>query len=708
MNNKSLFDYIKDNIVDGKLKDDFSLPKEENDFIYADGARDGIQYYHMGPQEMNDNEYQLMLEAIKYASEGEFEIAEKLFIELSKTINALSIIDKLQNYIWEIKDNLKAGNIYEFGLYLALESDKKECVKFGLSILELMNTNNDETKRDIKILALSDEFTFYCINIMKTWVNGNEDIFECAKNVYGWGRIHAVKELRVLKPLTEEIRKWMLEEGINNNIMPSYSALTIWRNGNIGSILYVNPNEEELKYIGRILDAMLDEDAVPGLSTLDKRREIILVYLNEINKYILGIEEYEIIYHIMNYFKEEDDKEIIDLCNKLLFSNNAKNIIMNAIKEGRALDLAINIGIDVKYDVLKLIKNDFKKYNHLCRYIINDRAYRKELLKIYNDNLPLEDMKCEPSLDYCLTEEYWRESSLDFLLQELRRYPCEGREFVEASLQLEPTRTRNGALMVLKRWVELKKTPLKNMLPDIHALLMSLYEKEPSETTKDMMFKLIRGDIKFEEEIFKVEKKINQETLNILSDAISDIGSWCWWHIDKERVQLEFRDVQLYDYSKEEKEANSSVIALVFKKNAYALFLDNKDNDNKKKWYDQLHDDEISPFDINGYEFEFNNSEFVNEVINEYKNKTEMKKIKDDLIINSKYILAAKCYDVGFVVGGDELEIINHQGKLNEDDIKKASNKWWEYWQDYHKKRKTKDAYEEDYACEVTIPVSKS
>lgn len=29
---------------------------------------------------------------------------------------------------------------------------------------------------------------------------------------------------------------------------------------------------------------------------------------------------------------------------------------------------------------------------------------------------------------------------------------------------------------------------------------------------------------------------------------------------------------------------------------------------------------------------------------------------------------------------------------------------WWEYWKDYWQKRGTKDAYKEDYACEVTIP----
>ena len=39
---------------------------------------------------------------------------------------------------------------------------------------------------------------------------------------------------------------------------------------------------------------------------------------------------------------------------------------------------------------------------------------------------------------------------------------------------------------------------------------------------------------------------MNTNTLNILADAISDIGSWWWWDIEGDIVQVEFRDVLLY------------------------------------------------------------------------------------------------------------------------------------------------------------------
>ena len=43
---------------------------------------------------------------------------------------------------------------------------------------------------------------------------------------------------------------------------------------------------------------------------------------------------------------------------------------------------------------------------------------------------------------------------------------------------------------------------------------------------------------------------MKKDTLNILADAISDVGSWYWWQINDDMVDMQFCDVQLYDESK--------------------------------------------------------------------------------------------------------------------------------------------------------------
>ena len=301
--NRSIYESIKEAIVDGQLPGDFSLPEStvgEGGVSFADGALDGITLYHMPPFEMKESDYQVMTEALNAAADHKFEIADSLFAQFSKENRAIAVCDDFQNYILDNQGSLKPGNLYEYAVGLIRSSDNRECVKYGLLILELL-VANDEVKDIIRTLALSDEFTFFCVYIMKKWSGGNNDIFETAKRVHGWGRIHALELLKPLMPRSEEIRKWMLKEGINNNIAPFYSALTCWENANIGSILYVNPTYEDLHYIGKILDAMLDESAVPGISTLDKRTEILLRYLDEAQKHSLCAEDLQVIDHIRQY-----------------------------------------------------------------------------------------------------------------------------------------------------------------------------------------------------------------------------------------------------------------------------------------------------------------------------------------------------------------------------------------------------------------------
>ena len=199
---------------------------------------------------------------------------------------------------------------------------------------------------------------------------------------------------------------------------------------------------------------------------------------------------------------------------------------------------------------------------------------------------------------------------------------------------------------------------------------------------------------------------MNTNTLKILAEAISDMGSWQWWDIEDDYFQLEFCDVLLYDETRPEKAPHTSAIALRFIGNSFAVFLDNLENEQgKKKWFEQFHDDEIQHLPIETYEFCFDDIEYAREVLRSYRNIIPMKNYTDPSSFKSaKHILAAKCNDVGFIVGGDLIQVVGHKGTYTEEEIDSAVKRWWDYWRDYWRLRGTKDAYEKDYACEVTIP----
>ena len=197
---------------------------------------------------------------------------------------------------------------------------------------------------------------------------------------------------------------------------------------------------------------------------------------------------------------------------------------------------------------------------------------------------------------------------------------------------------------------------------------------------------------------------MNINTLNILADAISDVGSWQWWLIKDDMVQVEFCDVMLYDESKPEKETHTTdVIAVCFHGHAFAVFLDNL---NEEHWHEHFRDDDSILYEVDAYDLVFDDIKAAELLLNDYKNRIPVKDFDGlETLSAAKHLLCSRCDDVGFVIGGDEIAVVGKKGKYTEEEIEPAVRKWWDYWRTYWKLRGTKDAYPKDYVCEITIPV---
>ena len=200
---------------------------------------------------------------------------------------------------------------------------------------------------------------------------------------------------------------------------------------------------------------------------------------------------------------------------------------------------------------------------------------------------------------------------------------------------------------------------------------------------------------------------MNKKALDILADSISDAGAWQWWHLGNDMLQLEFCGVQLYDESKLENDVHTmDVIAVRFFGNVFAVFLDDLEEDADRPWYDRFYDDEILAFECDGYELEFDNPGYAQEVYNGYRNRTPITPFDGvDTLTAAAHLIAAKCGDTGVIAGGDRIEIVNKNGSISEEEIEPLSRKWWEYWKEYWRLRGSRDALKKDQTCEVTIPV---
>ncbi len=704
----SLLEYISQAAAGGCLPEDFSLPAPDGDadaLSFAAGAMDGIALYHMGPQELDEAEKALIEKAVAAANERDFGGAEALLAELTKEKQAIFAVEPLQDYIRTHKNELKPASIFDFASGMLRNSDNRECVKLALALLELFDNEGSEAlKNDIRTVALSDEFALFAIRVISRWKNGNEEIFSLAKKLKGWGRIHAVE---ALKPSASSIKKWLLTEAVTGDVMDSYLALTCWNKSDAEFVLKNRPSYEQLAGIGRLLRALLDEGPVPGISSMENGDQIIETFLDAAEKQPLELEDYRVIYDIYLHYKEAGEGRSWPALKskKLLTTYRCRCMILDALKQGEAVDMAEGTGVDVKPYVMELLKSSIKEHRHLVRYIMDDEAFRREAIELYRQQLPPDSIHPGPGTALGLGEEYWRESALEFILQELRRYPLEGMDLVETALKAEPVRTRFGALNVLRHWVSLEKKPLSELLQELCPLLESLKDAEPDDDIKAGVEELLSGATSFES-IGGVRKRpeFSQESLNILADAISDIGAWQWWYLDDDMLQLEFGGVQLYDDSKAEKAPHSSTAAVRFYGNIFGIFLDELED---ADWDIKLHNDEIQPFPLDGFALAFNDPAHAKELMKEYPHRKPLKpRFEESLFAGAKYLISASCGEVAFIAGGDDMRVVTHNGEFTEENIEEASRRWGEYWKDYWLKRGTKEAYERDWACEATIPVS--
>ena len=136
--------------ADGILPKSFSLPDdtEEGKPRFADGAMDGIMIYHMGHTPLTDEEKNELLSLLKLAGEGKFDEAEGGFTLFCAKHRVVSIIDDLQRCIVDNKDDLDPNNLYRFAVNVLTKSGDKECLKVGLSILELFDAYENETVKE--------------------------------------------------------------------------------------------------------------------------------------------------------------------------------------------------------------------------------------------------------------------------------------------------------------------------------------------------------------------------------------------------------------------------------------------------------------------------------------------------------------------------------------------------------------------------------
>ncbi|MFZ4545354.1 MAG: hypothetical protein ACOYOA_14980 [Saprospiraceae bacterium] len=222
-------------------------------------------------------------------------------------------------------------------------------------------------------------------------------------------------------------------------------------------------------------------------------------------------------------------------------------------------------------------------------------------------------------------------------------------------------------------------------------------------------FKNIFNKDKKEEEKPSTEPLTENLILEILCDAISDVGYWSWWVTDLPTIiQIEFGGTQLYFPPSDNSKPPNTQIAIQFKNPKSISFLSRQELGSvDENWYDDLHNDKIEAPTCSHGEFTFIDQLLMTTIINEAKTIKTIHGYSptDNLFLNEKYKLVFWADDYGFAVASDAMKIFTKDEDIELDQIPSIHSQWWTYWRKYWDLKNTNNALPNDFACEVTIPL---
>ena len=439
--NLSIYELIKTSIqTNGKLPEDFKLPsKDPNGVPWADGAMDGVFVYHTVRNEEN-------IDALKNIV---FQISERKFEEAQTNLDKLdfSMISRrysLLNWIIQEEEKINLNNLYEFATFQLTNSKNIELIKFCLSVLTIMNIETDkDTIEKVKTLALSDEFTLYCLDILVYCLDilvqledSNDEIFEIAKKVKGWGRIYTIEYLQATN---NEIKEWILEEGCHNNVLPAYTCA---KKINLVEILNEDKiSNKKFNDISYLMNALLDESAITGISALENRELLIERYLEKA-KYLSSTEDdYSAVMTLKEYIKnnKEINNDLIKICDKILNSEKTRNNVKELLKEGYGYNIAKYLSIDTDKYILEYLQNNPLKNPYII-FNISERENMEKLVSFIEKNLTLEKLKGAPTDKfYPKNKENKEYIFLDTIIRKLGNFGRTERNFVVSLYPVEPT-----------------------------------------------------------------------------------------------------------------------------------------------------------------------------------------------------------------------------------------------------------------------------
>ena len=139
--------------------------------------------------------------------------------------------------------DLPVDRLRRIGRWLAEYGIRRNAVALGILLLGLAGDHRD---RDLLLGlgSLEDLSLYAAVALARSQPDRDRVLFDLARRVDGWGRIHTVRRLAGTQD--PQIKAWLLRHGFRNRIMDEYLAHTAATTGDLYAALTTPPVDDEL------------------------------------------------------------------------------------------------------------------------------------------------------------------------------------------------------------------------------------------------------------------------------------------------------------------------------------------------------------------------------------------------------------------------------------------------------------------------------
>ena len=390
----------------------------------------------------------------------------------------------------------------ELSRWLCTHGVDRQQVKAGIAMLGVSGTADDCGL--VTQLGRLEELTLYSLVALSNLLEARAEqaIFALARQVDGWGRIHAF--YRLADTTDADIKSWMLRGGFANDVMDEEVAYIAAATAGLKGALEGDVDDDLLDWSGRLLVALAMGGPAKDMSDYPGGAAALDAYLAHMASAAPSLKRLQHMFDIERYLTgwaadnplitQESRTGLAERVGAILDHPAWKALAAAGLNSGDLITVKGCLRLARRFgcDPLPVVRDWLPREpydGYLWQTILADasRGEIRELVQLASEILPFAAVTTGPAKDLGVGPEYRVEACLDQLLQRLQKLAGEGWDAIQLGLTCRVTRTRNLAIRALAGW------PRDSWPDGAEDALRRLLFQEPDDGVRQRVKDLLDG-----------------------------------------------------------------------------------------------------------------------------------------------------------------------------------------------------------------------